>query len=266
MDKIGLIAGGGDLPVILAEEARKKGVKVIGFAIKGMTSSALDKACARTHWFDPTQITKFKLLMLVENIKKVVMLGKVDKSIIYTKPKNGEKDLNLLKNSGDKSDYAMLDRITEEFTKRGIEVISGIEYLSDLFPPKGALTNRHPSERELVDISFGLEKAREIARMDIGQTIVVKDKTVISVEAMEGTDNAIKRGASLCGEGFVVIKVSRPQQDMRWDVPAVGAGTIDLIARNKGKALAIEEKKTFLVHPDICVRLADNNDMSIVIV
>ncbi|MEE9499919.1 MAG: UDP-2,3-diacylglucosamine diphosphatase LpxI [Candidatus Omnitrophota bacterium] len=266
MEKIGLIAGSGRLPIIFAKKARSQGVEVIGFPIKGMASSDLGDSCNRIHRLDPEQVKKFFLLLVVERIKKVVMLGKVDKSIIYGKINKGDKALNSLKNSENKSDYAILERITFEFEKRGIKVINGIEYLSDLLPSKGVLTKRTPTQKEYDDISFGFKAAKEIARTDIGQTIVVKDKSVVGVEAMEGTNRTIARAAKLCGEGFIVVKVSRPEQDMRWDVPVVGPETIKLIAENKGKILAIEEKRMFLVEKEASIELADKNDISIVVV
>lgn len=265
MERIGLIAGSGRLPIIFAKKARSQGIKVIGFAIKGMASSDLGDACDRTHWLGPEQIRKFFFLLIAERIKKVAMLGKVDKSIIYGKINKSDKALNSLKNSENKSDYAILERITSEFEKRGIKVINGIEYLSDLLPSKGVLTKRAPTQKEYDDISFGFKAAKEIARTDIGQTIVIKDKSVVSIEAMEGTNRTIERAARLCG-GFVVVKVSRPQQDMRWDVPVVGPETVKLIAENKGKVLAIEEKGMFLVEKEASIEFADKNDISIVVV
>jgi len=265
MERIGLIAGGGKLPLIFAEEARKKGVKIIGFAIKGMALPEFDAACDKAHRISIKEIKKFFFLLLVERIRKIVMLGKVDKSVIYGGADASDEHLKRFEKAEDKSDYNLLDKITAEFEKKGIKVIDSIEYLSALLPAKGILTKRHLSEKEREDVSFGFEVAREIARLDIGQTVVVKDKNVVSVEAMEGTDRAIKRAAGICGEGFTVIKVSRPKQDMRWDVPVVGPDTVELIAENKGKVLAIEEKRMFLVEKDACVRIADKSDMSIVI-
>lgn len=266
MEKIGLIAGGGKLPVIFAQEARKKGEKVVAFAIKGMTSPELGEFCDKVHWLGVNQIPKFLLLLVAERLKKIAMLGKVDKSVIYKRlPKKKEK-LNLLEASKDKSDYGLLDKITREFEKRGVKVINGIEYLQNLFPPKGVLTKKHPSKEDLLNISFGFKIAREMARLDVGQTVVVKDKTVISAEAMEGTDQTIERAAKICKEGFVVIKVSRPNQDMRWDVPVVGPDTVKLIVKNKGSALAFEEKKMFIVEKETCVKLADDHDISLVVI
>lgn len=266
MEKIGLIAGGGVLPVIFAEEARKKGVKVVGFAIKDMASQDLDGACSKVHHIAAGEFKKFFFLLLFERVKKVAILGKIEKSIIYSDIKKDTKALKYLKETESKSDYRLLDKITTELKKIGIELISGTEYLASLFPVKGVLTKREPSDKERGDISFGLGIAKEMARMDIGQTVVVKDKNVVSVEAMEGTNKAIERSSALCGEGFTVVKVARPKQDMRWDVPAIGPETIKLIARGKGNVLVMEEKKMYLVDEAACRALADENNISIVVV
>ena len=193
------------------------------------------------------------------------MLGKIDKSIIYRDIRKSEESSRVLDDSKDKNDYSILERITTELGKVGVEVISGLEYMGDFLPPKGVLTKNKPSFTQREDINFGFKIAKNIAKMDIGQTVVVKNRSIVSVEAMEGTSRTIERAAMLCGEGFTVVKVSRPEQDMRWDVPVVGPETIRLIAENKGKTLAIEEKRMFLVEKDACISLADKNNISIVV-
>jgi len=266
MERIGLIAGGGELPIFFANEARKRGAKIIGFAIKEMALPEFDKACDRCHRLSIWQVKKFIFLLLAERIKKIAMLGKVDKSVIYSRTEKDEEAVKILEGSSDRSDYGLLDKITKEFSKLGIEVINGMEYLSDLVPEKGILTKNFPTDSEYEDINFGVRIAREIARLDIGQTVVVKNKAVVTVEAMEGTDDTINRAADICGNGFTVAKVSRPKQDMRWDVPVVGPSTIELIAVKGGKALAIEEKRMFLVDKESSIRIADQNGISIVAV
>ena len=266
MERIGLIAGGGKLPVIFAEEARKKGAKIIGFAIKGMALPELDKACDRIHKFSIGEVKKFIFLLIAERIKKIVMLGKVDKSIIFSNVERDDEAEQFLKETESKSDYSLLDKLTSELEKRRMQVIDSAGYLADLFPPKGVLTKRELSEKEKEDVLFGFKAAKDIARLDIGQTVVVKDKNIVSVEAMEGTDRTIERASGLCGSGFSVVKVSRPDQDMRWDVPVAGEDTIRLIVKYGGSVLAIEEKKMFLVDRESCIRLADASNISIVVV
>ena len=268
MERIGLIAGSGDFPAIFAQEARKKGTKIIAFAMKDITSPDFGKFVDRIHWIDITkfQIQKFIFLLLAERIKKMVMVGKVDKAMIFKKVDGNKEIGEFLKSAKDSRDYSILEEVTHRFAKIGISVIDGLEYLSDLVPSKGVLTKRHPSESEREDIEFGMPIAKEIARLDIGQTITVKNKAIVTVEAMEGTDNTISRARELVGGDFTVIKVARPKQDMRWDVPVAGEDTIRLIAKYGGSVLAIEEKKMFLVDRESCIRLADASNISIVVV
>ena len=263
MERIGLVAGGGALPVIFAKEARKKKAKVIGFAIRNVASPELEKVCDKIHWLGINQIKKFAFLLLVERIKKIALLGTVEKAIIYGSVKNDKEAGKIIKETNDKNDYSILSRITAEFEKKGVEVISGIEYLSDLLPSKGVLTEKSPSEKEYDDIDFGFKMAKELARADVGQTVVVKDRAVVTVEGMEGTDRTIERAGKLCGEGFVVTKVSRPDQDMRWDVPTVGLHTMTVLAENSFSALAIESDRTFLLDREKFVEMAEKSNIAV---
>jgi len=265
MQKIGIIAGGGRLPSIFAREARRRGDKVIGFAIKEMTDTDFGKSCDRVHRFGIGEFKKGLIFFAMERIKKIVMLGKVDKSVIYSNIKKDKKASEFLDTTAEKSDYALLDRITSELAKRGVEVIDPAEYLSALFPPGGVLTERPPAGGIKEDMEFGYKVARELARFDIGQTVVVKDKFVVSVEALEGTGPTIERASSLCGSGFTVVKVARPNQDMRWDIPVVGPDTLELIARKKGNAIALEKRKIFLIDKETCLGIAGRNNISIVV-
>jgi DUF1009 family protein len=160
-------------------------------------------------------------------------------------------------------DYSILQDLTKRFAQIGIELIDGLEYLRELLPQKGVLTKRSPGEEEMKDIEFGINIAREIARLDIGQTIAVKNKAIIAVEAMEGTDDTIKRAANLAKTDFVVIKTARPKQDMRWDVPLVGFQTILAMIESKARVLAIESDRMFLVDKPKVIKEADLNDISI---
>lgn len=268
MERIGLIAGSGDFPAIFAQEARKKGTKIIAFAMKDITSPDFGKFVDRIHWIDITkfQIQKFIFLLLAERIKKMVMVGKVDKAMIFKKVDGNKEIGEFLKSAKDSRDYSILEEVTHRFAKIGISVIDGLEYLSDLVPSKGVLTKRHPSESEREDIEFGMPIAKEIARLDIGQTITVKNKAIVTVEAMEGTDNTISRARELVGGDFTVIKVARPKQDMRWDVPLIGPDTIQAMIDNNARLLAIESGKMFFVEKARTIQLADSNDITIIVV
>ncbi len=267
MERIGLIAGSGNLPLLFAKEAKKKGAKVIAFAIKDLTSPNFGEFVDKIHWIDVSKfrIQKFIILLLAERIKKMIMIGKVDKSLIFGKAKDNEDISSVLRDAKDNMDYSILEELTKRLNKIGIKVIDGLDYLRDLMPEKGVLTKRLPSKDEWEDIKFGLNLAREVARLDIGQTITVKNKAVITVEAMEGTDEAIKRAGELVGENFTVIKVARPNQDMRWDVPLVGFETLQTMIKSKARVLAIESGKMFFVEKAKVIREADLNEITIVV-
>jgi len=266
MERIGVIAGSGTFPIHFAREAKKKGAKLIAFAIKDLTLPAVGDVVDKIHWFDISKfhVQKFVLLLVAERIKKMVMVGKIDKAVIFGKIKENKDIDELIKSSKDGMDYSILEEVTKRFDKIGIKVIDGLEYLSDLLPQKGVLTKRQPSREEWQDIEFGSRLAKEIARLDIGQTITVKNKAVITVEAMEGTDAAIRRAGELLNDEFTVIKVARPKQDMRWDVPLIGLETIRTMIRSKARVLAIESGRMFFVDKPKVINEADINEITIV--
>lgn len=268
MDRIGLIAGSGNFPFIFAEEARKKGAQVIAFAIKGVTNPGFDKAVDRIHWIDVNHfnIPVFIALLLTERIKKIAMAGKIDKALIFSRF-NKVKDIQeVLSITKDNTDYSILDDVTKRFNKIGVDVIDGLEYLGELLPQKGVLSKRQPAEEEKKDIEFGLKIAREIAKLDVGQTITVHNRAVITVEALEGTDNTIRRAKDLVKGPFTVVKVARPDQDMRWDVPMVGADTINAMVESGATALSMESGKMFFTEKNAALKIADENNISIVVI
>ena len=163
-------------------------------------------------------------------------------------------------------DYQILKEIAKLLKGVGIEIIDPTPYLEELVPLRGNLTKRSPASSEKEDIEYGRLVASELAKFDIGQTVVVKDKTVIALEAAEGTDETIKRAGKLVDGAFTVVKMARPDQDARFDIPLIGPDTVRVIIENKGKALALQEKKTFLINKDEVIRLADENDVAIVVI
>ncbi len=266
MERIAIIAGGGELPVIFARELRKKGIKVIGFAIKDVALPSFDAACDRAHRMSVTEIKKFIFLLITERVRKIALLGKVEKSVIFGQIKKEQEAKDVLDKVKDKMDYSLLDAVTKKFKTFGVDVIDPVKYIPELMPQKGVLTKRAPTPEETEDINFGVAMAKKIAGLDIGQTIIVKEKAIVSVEAMEGTDSTISRASETAGEGFVVVKAARPDQDMRWDIPVVGPETIKRMIENKASALAMKANKMLLVDRDACVSLADAAGISIVVV
>ena len=267
MARIGLVAGYGKLPVIFAREAKAQGEVVIAFALKGAASPDLDKYVDKIHWLEWGNLQKALLLLVTERIKKVVMLGKIKKDIVFKEDEKLDGKAKELMNSAQgKRDYSILKEVSNLLSKVGVEVMDSTTYLKALIPSKGTLTKRPPTKEEWDDIKYGVDLARKLAHYDVGQTIAVKDKTVIAVEAVEGTDQTIHRAGGLVNGGFIVIKVSRPDQDMRFDVPLVGMETLETLIKSNGKVLALEEGKTLLIDKEEMIALADKKEISIVII
>jgi len=267
MARIGLVAGEGKLPVVFARVAKEKGDTVVALGLKGITSPELEKYVEKMHWVPWGHLERAILIVATARIKKITMLGKIKKDMLFKDEKDFDADAKkIMGKIKDKKDYAVLNEVANALKKFGIEVMDSTAYLKDLIPSKSILTRRAPSEAELKDIEYGREVAKSLSGFDIGQTIVVKDKTVIAVEAMEGTDETIARSGALVNGGFVVIKVARPDQDMRFDVPLVGLETVKALAKALGKVLAMEADKTLLMDKDEVIKFADSNDISIAII
>lgn len=267
MARIGLVSGEGRLPIVFADLAKMKGDTVIAFGLKGITSPDLEKHVEKMHWVPWGSLQKAALLVITERIRKIVMLGKIKKDILFSSGEelddNARKILDKLK---DKKDYAVLNGINDFLKKMGIEVIDSTAYLKELIPSRGVLTGREPSQEERDDIDYGIKVAKSLSGFDIGQTLAVKEKTVIAVEAMEGTDETIARAGRLMKGPFVAVKVARPDQDMRFDVPLVGVETLRALAKAGGTALALEADRTLLMEKDEVVRFADKEGIAIVII
>ena len=265
IDKVGLLAGEGELPVIFADEARKKGTKVIAFGAKGLASPQLEGHVDKIYWVDLANTKKLPVMILTNGIKKLVMLGKIPKSLFFKKDFSKSEHINsLLKDTKNRADDSILKEVSQKAEKFGITFINPIDYLSDYVPKEGTLTKREPTAKEWEDIEFGREIARALGRLDIGQTVVVQNKAILAVEAIEGTDEAIKRGGQFSKGGMVVVKMIKPTQDPRFDIPTVGIETINSLIKAKASVLAMEAGKTLFINRDKSVKKADENGISIV--
>ena len=263
MKKIGLIAGGGALPLEFLRSAKKSGVKVVVYAVKGITSPLLEKEAEKIYWVKFGQYGRVVFFLLLERISRIVLLGKIKREVIHKEAVYDKGSREILDSLKNKKDYSILTEITKRLGRIGIKVIDPLEYLSHLLQKKGLLTEQAPSKELEEDMKFGFLTAKELAGLDIGQTIIIKDRTVVAAEAMEGTDATIERGRDIAGDGCVMIKVSRPEQDMRWDVPAVGPETIKYLAKNNYSGLAIENGRMFLIEKERCIDLAKEAGITI---
>jgi UDP-2,3-diacylglucosamine hydrolase len=267
MARIGLVAGEGKLPVVFSKLARENGDTVVAFCLKGVTSPELETHVEKAHWLDWGHLEKGLLLLATERLKKIIMLGKLDKKLFFNNAdKLDDKAKSIISKLGDNKDYALLNEAKKFLGKLGVEVMDSTTYLKELMPSRGTLTARSPAGEESADIEYGIRVAKSLSGFDIGQSVAVKNKTVIAVEAVEGTDEMIKRAAPLASTGFVIVKVARPDQDMRFDVPLVGFSTVKTLADAGGTALALEAGRTILMDKNEVVELADERGISIVVV
>ena len=265
MKKIGLIAGVGRLPVEFARAARGMGVHVIGIGVLPEVDPELAQV---THSYEYINIAKldriFKLLKR-EKVTEITLLGKINKELVYAHKELPDlrvlKIFSRLKNF---SDDTLTLALVDELAAEGISVLDQTELLRPLMPQPGVLSKRSPTEAELADMRFGLTMAKQIGGLDIGQTVVVKNRAIMAVEAIEGTDACIRRGGQLGRGGVTVAKSAKPQQDMRFDVPGVGPDTIDSMIQAGAVALVIEAGRTLVVDREKMLEKADQQAITIV--
>jgi DUF1009 family protein len=262
--KLGLIAGNGKFPLLFAEEAKRQGYRVIAVAHHGETEKAIDQAADDVTWLYVGQLGKIIRTFKRAGVTEAVMAGGIRKVKLFGNFRPDFHGARFLAKLKSREDDALLRGIAEELGADGIRILESTFCLSHIICGVGVLTQREPRREEWDDIGFGTQIAREIGRLGIGQTVVVKNQVVVAVEAVEGTDEAIKRGAALAKSGCVVVKVSKPQQDLRFDVPAVGVDTIDLLHQVGGAVLAVEAGKTILLEKEDLLRRANSSGISVV--
>jgi UDP-2,3-diacylglucosamine hydrolase len=269
---LGLLAGSGRFPIVFAEKARSLGIPVVCIGIRYEADPQLAGLVQKFYWAGVARIGGVIRRFKRENVQRIVMAGKIRKAVIHTPwrilsllPDWRTISLWYRRRKGDNRDDSLLLSIMGEFEADGMRFESALDYCPELLAGAGVLTRRKPTGRESEDIAFGWQLAKEMGRLDIGQSVAVKEKSVLAVEAIEGTDQAIVRAGTLCRSGdFVVVKVAKPQQDMRFDVPTIGCTTIESMHRAGGRVLAIEAGKTIILDQSQTVALA--NDLGITIV
>lgn len=263
--KIGLIAGLGEMPLILGRELVKIGRRLVVVDLIQAPKERWKGISERTACFEVGQISKIISFLHKERIKEIVMIGKVAKQILFKDIKLDEMSKKILANLRERSDEAIMSGIIQEFEENGIVVAKQTKYLWQLLPKKGVLTESSLNKTESLDIEYGMRMAKEIAKLNIGQMVVVKNRTVLAVEAIEGTDETILRGGKLGGEGVVVAKVSKPDQDQRFDIPTVGLATIETMRRAGAKVLSIEADRVFLVNEEEVIQRANEYRIAITV-
>ncbi len=265
MEKIGLLAGVGRLPVLFSKAAKSLGYEVSAISLLKDTDKELASEASNHKAINVSQLGAIIDYLKECGVKKVTLLGKVTKELLFAE-KHEQPDMRmmqLLLSLSDKKDDTIMLAFVEELAKEGLEAFDQTALLKTLMPKAGTLTKREPSALEYADMQMALQTAKEIGRMDVGQTAVVKDKAVMALEAIEGTDACIKRGGSLAGAGASVGKAAKPQQDTRFDVPTIGEVTIESMIKVGAKALAIEAGRVLVVDQAKVVALAEENAITI---
>ncbi len=260
----GLIAGNGKFPYLIAEGARKQGVELVVVAIKEETDPAIESIADNVTWVGIGQLGKMLSAFKDRNVEKVVMAGHVKHVQLFSSAIPDMRMVKMLWNLRRRNTDALIGGIADELAKEGIQLIDSTYFIPEMLAPGGLLTKRKPTDLEIENIEYGLHITAETARLDLGQTVVVRGKACVAIEAMEGTDETIKRAGELANGKLTVVKVAKPDQDMRFDVPVVGVSTIETMIAAGATCLSITAGKTLIFDRDEMLALADKNKITIV--
>jgi UDP-2,3-diacylglucosamine hydrolase len=255
VEPVGLLACAGRFPIVFAEKARECGVPVVGLGIYGMADPALKDLCTEFHWLKRLSLGAAIRAFRRGGVRRWTMAGKFHKHQAFHPLRLWHflPDWRMLRfwffrRRRANNDDSILNGLIDEFRAFDLECMSALDLCPELLVREGTLTRRMPTAKELLDVEMGWSLAREMGRLDIGQSVMIRDRAVLAVEAIEGTDRAILRAGELCGRGnFVVVKVAKPEQDMRFDVPTVGVQTIESMHSAGAQVLAIEAGRTILI-------------------
>jgi DUF1009 family protein len=261
---IGLIAGNGRFPKLFAENARRLGYRVSAVALTGETDAALEQCVDRIHWISLGQLGKLIKVFKGDGVGQAVMVGGVKKTHLFANIRPDFRALALMRRLTVRKDDMILRAIAAELEAEGIRIRESTFGLEGLLVEEGRLARRSPTKSEWRDIEFGWEVAQTIGKLDIGQCVVVRDRVVVAVEAVEGTDQAIRRGGALAKGGAVVVKRFKPQQDLRFDLPTVGTGTIEVMMESGASVLAVEAGKALFLDRAEAIAMADKAGIAVV--
>lgn len=262
MDPLGLVAGSGRFPLLVAEEARRRGVPVVALGIPGVTDEALARLVDTLTWFKLGQIDAPIKALKDKGVRQVVMAGKVQHVSLFGGVMPDWRAAKVLLGLKDKRTDTILKAVVDEFAKDGLEFVSSARYLEHLLAPDGPLTKAVLSKEQLADAALGWKAAKTVAGFDIGQTVVAQDKAIVAVEGMEGTDACVERAAGLARSlgrepALVVVKVAKPRQDFRFDLPVVGLDSLAHFRKMGVRALVLEAGSTLVFDRDAFAREAD---------
>lgn len=262
-----LMAGDGNLPIAMAKSAAQNGFEVICISLSSDNVKELKKYCSKVVSYGPGQVNSITKFLQEEGIKQLTFLGKVSKTMLVKRPKLERRAIEMLKEMKKLNDDAVMLRIIQEMESIGVTILDQTIFIKNLMVQKGVLTKLAPTEAQNIDIEYGFKIAKQMGGLDIGQSVVMKDRMIMAIEAIEGTDRCIKRGGKLARKkNAVVVKVSKPAQDKRFDIPAVGLRTIKTMKKYGANVLALESGETIIVNADKMIEFANKNNMVIVAV
>jgi UDP-2,3-diacylglucosamine hydrolase len=265
LPRYAIIAGNGHFPFLVLEAARDQGIDPLVVAIKEEANPELAGVASTIHWLSLGEVSKLLDLLVCEKVGKVVLAGQVKHAQLFSSIKPDGLVSRVLQSLPRKNTDSLIGIFVRMLESRGVQVVDSTLFLKPLLPEAGPITRRAPDDEDQSDIAYGREIAKKLAGLDIGQTIVVSGRACVAVEAMEGTDATIERAASLSnGRGLVVVKVSKPRQDMRFDVPVVGLRTIQVMRRSNARTLAVDAGKTLLFERSAMIKEADEAGIAIV--
>lgn len=266
VENVGIIAGAGELPVLVAQNAAAQGRKPIIIQITKTDEQRFAEIPCEVHPYGVGQIQKITRKLLDLNVKELVIIGKIEPSILLRRFQVDATTLKILAQNRGQKPATIVSAVLEHFQEAGLSILTQDHFLSHLLPEPGVLTKQKPNDAQWGDINTGITTARKIADLDIGQTVVLKNQIVLAIEAIEGTDTTIERGGNLGGKGVVVAKAAAKNHDFRVDVPTVGMRTLQTLHSVKGSVLAVEARRTFVMEPETLFQQADRWKISIVAV
>lgn len=265
-NKQGLIAGDGTLPVKMAQYAKENGFEVICISFSKDNLAQLKKYCTKVYSCHPGEINKIENILKDEQIKQLTFLGKVNKSVLLQLYKFDSRAIEILKTVERLNDDEVMLLIVKEMEKIGITVLDQTIFIKNLMIPAGVLGKHKPTKEQMEDVNYGFWLAKEMGKIDVGQSVVIKDKMIMAVEAIEGTDKCIKRGCKIAKKNSRVIKVAKPSQDKRFDIPAIGLRTLKTLHKYKGDLIAVEAGETIIVDREDVIKYANKHNIVIMAV
>lgn len=264
MEKIGLIAGNRRFPLLFAQCARKKGYSVVAIAIKKDTSRRLKNLVDKIYWLALSEFSRLFEIFRQEGISRVVMAGQVSPRRLFSREVEQSREIKeLLSAIKDKRADSIFGAIAGKLKAGGLELLDSTTFMEEFLPSKGTLTRKTPDQQARQDIDFGFSLAKAAAGLDIGQSVAVKNQAIVAVEAFEGTDSLIRRAGKVGGAGITVVKVSKPRQDKRFDIPVVGLDTVKNLIKARAGCLAIEAGRTLFIDQQAGLALADKKGLVI---